>query len=247
MMLVLVKRKKDMLEEMQHLTSVYRKISADRTESDRPPKLPPELRGKDSENLAQRLTLAYRVVVEQRGMEYVDLPEAHISETIADIVKWLLGPIYRTTLFLQGTVGNGKTSILTAISLVYTEAHKSHTICTTEDIYEHYRLYRIGENNRYDYYKQRDTLLIDDLGVEPDTFQSFGVEFTPIQSLLGYRYKHQLTTIMTTNLSDRLILERYGDRVDDRFWEMCSVLHFRGPSFRKLLANEIHEKEEETP
>ena len=182
------------------------------------------------------LTAAYRIVVEERGMEYKDIPDAQITQTIKEVISWLMAPRYRSALFLQGLPGSGKTSIMNAIGLVYTKEHKTYSTCTAKGIYDHYDLFLKGENNLYAYYKERETLLVDDLGVEPMEFKNFGTTFYPIQELIEFRYKHQLTTIITTNLNDRQIYSRYGGRCDDRFDEMCSFIMFPGPSFRKLLS-----------
>lgn len=180
--------------------------------------------------------MAYRIVVENRGMEYKDIPDAQIAQTIKEVVSWLMAPKYKSTLFLQGVPGSGKTSIMNAIGLVYSNEHKPYSTCTAKGIYDHHDLFLKGENNLYVYYKEKDTLLIDDLGVEPIDFKHYGTDFYPIQELIDFRYKNQLTTIMTTNLNDRQIYRRYGERCDDRFDEMCTFILFPGPSFRKLLS-----------
>ena len=198
--------------------------------------MPPSLNGKTEEDLATILTVAYRIVVENRGMEYKDIPDAQIAQTIEDVVSWLMAPRYKSTLFLQGVPGSGKTSIMNAIGLVYSKEHKPYSTCTAKGIYDHYNLFLKGENNLYTYYKEKDTLFIDDLGVEPIDFKHYTTDFYPIQELIDFRYRNQLTTIITTNLSDRQIYRRYGDRCDDRFDEMCSFILFPGPSFRKLLS-----------
>lgn len=222
--------------EIQLWTSELQAISNARTGLNRSPKLPPSLNGKTEEDLAERLTAAYRIVVEERGMEYKDIPDAQITRTIKEVISWLMAPRYRSTLFLQGVPGSGKTSIMNAIGLVYLKEHKTYSTCTAKGIYDHYDLLLKGENNLYAYYKERETLLVDDLGVEPMDFKHFGTDFYPIPELIEFRYKNQLTTIITTNLNDRQIYRRYGARCDDRFDEMCSFILFPGPSFRKLLS-----------
>ena len=43
----------------------------------------------------------------------------------------------------------------------------------------------------------------------------------------------ELPTIITTNLADDKILDRYGPRMMDRVKEMFSILRFKGDSYRK--------------
>ena len=72
-----------------------------------------------------------------------------------------------------------------------------------------------------------------ELGSEPERCQSYGTDYTPVQNLISYRYDRKLPTIVTTNLADDKILDRYGPRMMDRINEMFSILRFKGDSYRK--------------
>lgn len=205
------------------------------TYSDKYPKLPEKLKEMDTDALARVLLQAYRRLVEKREMEFMDLPEAKLTTTIKSVVGWMHRPKFRSTLFLQGTVGSGKTTILEAVRSLYSTIGVSTVFCTAGDIEDQFQRHCFGERNDYDWYKKVGYLFIDDLGTESVQFKHFGTDHTPIQDLLAFRYKYQLTTIITTNLPKSEIWDRYGERIDDRFDEMCSIIKFSGPSYRKMI------------
>ena len=72
------------------------------------------------------------------------------------------------------------------------------------------------ERSFYDEFKKADYLFLDDLGTEPDKFKDYGVDYTPIPELIYERYEKQRVTVISTNLSDSMLMSRYGKRVIDR-------------------------------
>ena len=76
---------------------------------------------------------------------------------------------------------------------------------------------------------------MDDLGIESDQFRNFGIEHTPLPELIYYRYDKQLPTVISTNLSEKLLISRYGGRVQDRFLEMCTIVRFRANTYREII------------
>ena len=223
----------------ESLTLAIQKTLEAPTYSDKYPKLPEGLKGMDPQMLAKNLGLAYRGLVEKREMEFKDVPEADLRQILSDVVGWLRRPKFRSTLFLQGTVGSGKTTVLEAVRTLYSSIGISTVSCAALDIYDQFQGQCDGVPNSYFRYKEAGYLFIDDLGTEPLKFTFFGKERTPVQDLLAFRYKRQLTTIITTNLTNSQIWERYGERVDDRFSEMCSIIKFSGPSYRKLIGKPV--------
>ena len=81
--------------------------------------------------------------------------------------------------------------------------------------------------------QDKELLFIDDLGVEAVNIKVYGNEFSPVTELLYNRYDRNLVTILTSNLSDEQMKDRYGARIDDRLREMFDKIHFQGPSYRK--------------
>lgn len=220
-------------KNMEYFLSATLKTLQSQTECKDTPKIPQRLKGISQEQLTDFLMQSYRAIVEKRGMEYQDITNAEAGKKIVSVVKWLQGPKYRSTLLLQGTVGSGKTTILQALCSLYAAAGAGPAKCTGLDIYDQYQQQRNGGGGYYELYKKADILLIDDLGTEPVRFQYYGVDYTPVQNLLVFRYSKQLTTVITTNLTDGQLCERYGDRCWDRFAEMGTMLRFSAPSYRK--------------
>ncbi len=90
-----------------------------------------------------------------------------------------------------------------------------------------------GKPSRYEEFLRAKILFVEEVGAEPERCQSYGTDYTPIQNLISYRYDRKLPTIITTNLADDKILDRYGPRMMDRINEMFSILRFKGDSYRK--------------
>ena len=81
--------------------------------------------------------------------------------------------------------------------------------------------------------KKADVLCIDDLGLEPTEVLDFGNAINPVIEIMEHRYRQQLFTFITTNLTPKQIREKYGDRIADRFNEIMKCIVFANPTFRK--------------
>lgn len=97
------------------MTSAIQRTLAAPTYSDKYPKLPEGLKEMDPQTLAEILGLTYHGLVARRGMEFKVIPEANLPKILNDVVRWLHRPKFRSTLFLQGPPGNGKTTVLDAV------------------------------------------------------------------------------------------------------------------------------------
>lgn len=75
-------------------------------------------------------------------------------------------------------------------------------------------------------------LLIDDLGAEPEGFR--GADFhAHFDYLMNERHSHRLTTVITSNMTRKVIIERYGERFISRFRENGQVIETTDPDFRQ--------------
>lgn len=84
--------------------------------------------------------------------------------------------------------------------------------------------------------KGTELLFIDDVGTEATSVKVWGNEVSPMVELLYQRYDRQLFTVITSNLeSEDDIVNRYGDRINDRFAEMFDYLPFDNQSYRHRL------------
>ena len=81
--------------------------------------------------------------------------------------------------------------------------------------------------------KNSKILLLDDLGCEPENCIIYGTSYHPISEIIYHRYRNQLTTILTTNLTDSELASRYGPRIMDRLEESFDFIAYTNPSYRK--------------
>lgn len=197
------------------------------------PKLPIPFKDLAEDDLVNALNLSYRKMVEQRGNHFEDISGAEISRKIKGAVAWMKAPSRRSCLLLQGVAGTGKTTLLWAIYSMFSLTNSAMLYTSAQKLFDYYTLLVSGTSVLFNEYKTERRLFIDDLGAEPTRCLYYGVEYLPIQDVLTYRYERQLPTIITTNLSDSMIRDRYGERISDRFAEMCTILRFSGKSYRK--------------
>ena len=73
---------------------------------------------------------------------------------------------------------------------------------------------------------------IDDMGKEPAEIMNYGTIMNPVIDLLEQRYRRQVFTAITTNLTAKEIKNKYGTRVSDRFKEMLEVIVFQDIGYR---------------
>lgn len=158
-------------------------------------------------------------------------------KAIAEAADFLTNPGRRWGLIVMGTVGNGKTSFLRAITTLIAELHLSDGYGgllsvrwrTAKDICQLART----DTDAFVALCRTPMLAIDDLGEEATEVMDYGTVVTPLIDLLSLRYDRQLFTLVTTNISNKQIRENYGDRVADRFNEMMRVIIFRKKSYRR--------------
>lgn len=86
-----------------------------------------------------------------------------------------------------------------------------------------------------DFFNEPHDIVIDELGTL-DTARNWGESADIMCDVLDMRYramiKYGVKTIVTTNLSDVDIAERYGTRIDDRLHEMFYIKRVTGRSLR---------------
>lgn len=206
-------------ERTKELAMRYMKNVSERIpRSDKFPMKLPE----SQEKLMAMLLGTYGAVVESRDMA-LQMDEATIAK-VEKVVKWMYESKKRG-LLLCGTLGNGKTTMLRALKNLL---GSKVTYLEAQGIYNHFKQYQSFPDISPD-----NVLLIDDLGVEPATYNDFGEIRYPLTELLMKRYKGNLTTIIATNKTFDQIGETYGDRLQDRMREMFAMITYLEPSYRK--------------
>ena len=144
----------------------------------------------------------------------------------------------RKGLFLRGDVGIGKTFGLQLLAARF--GWKFVTAREVEGFYRTQPDYAewVEYCRAADFFGRGKTLVIDDLGTENEEFVQYGQRANPLAELLEKRYdlsfhRDRVRTVVTSNLTDQQIKERYGFRAFDRMREMFAVVTVKGESLRK--------------
>lgn len=173
----------------------------------------------DKIEMEARLNAAYQLNVEWRG-GHIDM-DAVTRSSIDNVLTWIYGS--NRWLFLSGTLGTGKTTMLKALKTIF----PASIYCSAKMIFDEFkrieRLPDVPDNK---------LLLLDDVGVESPLCKIFGEDRTPITDLLLHRYDWMATTVIATNLSIEELQARYGDRLADRIAEMATGILYDAPSYR---------------
>lgn len=180
----------------------------------------------------------YKREVEKRKREFIFTDET--KEAISRVGDFLTTETNFYGLFMPGSIGNGKTTMLKAIRdlLVYLVDTNKISYCEG-DKYPHFVKARdmasmiVEDKNGFRVIKNTKFLLIDDLGAEPTEVVAYGMPYKPFDELLDYRYEQMLPTIISSNLTAIDIGQKYDDlRIVDRMHEMFQILSFEEVSFR---------------
>lgn len=122
-------------------------------------------------------------------------------------------------LVLQGVSGSGKTFRAVQI-LENTSASRRRFIDWPLFIEERKAAIGRDDEDPMEYALKSGLLVVDDLGGERQTEYSVDAA----QLLFSDRYNRVASTIITTNLSDAQISERYGKRIASRIFEFSDVI-----------------------
>lgn len=203
----------------------------------------------DQKDVAQLIGVKYKAEVLNRvhPNNYRQLG-SDMKQNIADVAKWLCNPNKKPGILFFGDVGTGKTTLLRAICATINDVCERDTYENgkKEETLDNYNCIKIVKaksvindyvdpQSRPTYEKMTKVALlaIDELGVEPMESKSYGNVSEPLIDLFCERYDRQLLTIVSTNLGNAEIRQRYGTRLADRFNEMFATIPFNGQSFRK--------------
>ena len=133
-------------------------------------------------------------------------------------------------IILLGPVGVGKTYLIRKPRMV------SASQLATEYQINGIESVKALINNQVQY--QNLTVVIDDLGTE-ENVKNFGTALDPvayvIQSIydINQRAEKPIRLMLTTNLDEKGLVDRYGIRVVDRLWEMCDRVVVQDTNLRR--------------
>ncbi len=139
----------------------------------------------------------------------------------------------KENLLLMGGTGLGKTHISTAIARAVIESghdvvYESVQTVFADFEYDRFRNSYSNERGRAERYLTAELLILDDLGAE------FGNQFTVscLYQLINSREVRGLSTIVSTNLTAKELMERYDGRLTSRFLGNYRILQFVGNDVR---------------
>ena len=185
----------------------------------------------DEATVFEMLKISYEGEVKKRRK--ILISDECTTSYLKKAAKWLTGD-HKFSLLLYGGVGNGKSTLSRAICVLFDILSDNKWDSKTASCTTALEIAKVAIDDKieFDRIKNADMLIIDDLGTEPSTIKSFGNEVSPITEVLYNRYDKLLPTIVTSNLNDKEINDRYGVRIADRFEEMFDKIYFSGNSYR---------------
>ena len=160
--------------------------------------------------------------------------ESASFDHVDEVAAWLTDGT-KPWLFLSGTPGTGKTTMLLAmwktlrcfaLGMEMKKFVASDLPVLFTDNYE-LTVSRLMQGNWCR------ILMLDDIGTEPATFKEYGREYAPFAKIVEERYNRRLPMVMTSNLEPSDIFSRYGYRTYDRFSELTKTITFSGQSYRQ--------------
>lgn len=195
-----------------------------------------------AEDAFDMLLAAYQREVELRGME-CEIPDK-VYGYLRVIADTMTMPTTKCGILLCGNCGNGKTTSMNAFVSVskYLEGVRRRTVMAEGEIPKTLtinatsarRLAQVAKDEvAMNEAKLSHVLCIDDVGLEPTEVLDFGNAINPVIEILEHRYRQQLFTFITTNLTPKQIREKYGDRIADRFNEIMKCIVYENPTFRR--------------
>lgn len=168
--------------------------------------------------------------------------DADTKEHIRRAARWVIDTEGKPGLLLLGTPGNGKTTLMKALKLLFGYVIEN-TVGYSTSVKNEMLIQEADEiadmcvlADRQADYKELFTcpmLGIDDMGSEPTEVMHFGRLYNPLVRLISKRYDKQLLTVITSNLTSEQLKDKYGGRVYDRLKEMMMVVSFTNQSYRK--------------
>ena len=162
----------------------------------------------------KRLANGLRYMLAQQGEKPQWLPE---YELIAD---WLSDNKGKG-LLLAGSCGRGKTLVATRIlPLFFAERHLFYNLFNSYEL-----------NSRQNEVFRCKILCIDDIGVENESVK-YGERRNVFTELIDSVEKKGKLLVVTTNLTQDEIVEKYGTRTLDRLFSCCKIVTFSGRSLR---------------
>ncbi len=176
---------------------------------------------------------------------YPDTPDAQSSMSVRQRMQGILAFCKQyaegfsdasKSLLLRGPTGTGKTHVSLAIARAAAEKGYSVVYGPVQMLLHQLERERFGkaEGDSERTILECDLLVLDDLGCE------FGSSFTvaALYNIINTRILCGLPTIISTNLDQAQLQERYGDQIASRIIGEYIPLTFAGRDIRQILATQ---------
>lgn len=141
--------------------------------------------------------------------------------------RWLSADL-KPGILLYGNYGAGKTTMGKAIAELLNNLGYPMRSITARDIANLVAI----DPEAFNTLKKENKLYIDEVGREPLIAKNYGNDKNPFIEMLEYRYDKQLFTVLTANLTDEEIVDRYGPYIDERIAENFEKINYENKSYR---------------
>lgn len=140
-----------------------------------------------------------------------------------EIIQWL-SKSEGKGLFMTGSNGRGKTAILKGvIPLIFkSRDYELRAINSTQ----------IDIKKFDEYLRSKFAILIDEVGKDRIS-NDYGTLKDPVESAIDHCEDVLKLLIITSNLTEKQIVERYGQRTSSRLKRLCKLVVFQGVDLRK--------------
>lgn len=182
------------------------------------------------EALEKVLLESYVSIVSARGRKFIK--DEFTLYNIHRVAEWLKNDS-KDGLLLYGTVGTGKTTLMRSLyQVLHDDFNRRVDIGSASQLVELFQ-HRDIDSYPFEYEKNVDFLFIDDAGVEPDYCCIWGTDYEPMRDLLAYRYDARKYTIISSNLGNEELIQKYGLRIFDRMIETYDRITYEFEGYRK--------------
>lgn len=155
-----------------------------------------------------------------KALQYFCGQDAKWLPEYEEISEWLADNKGKG-LLLIGDCGRGKTLITTMIlPILFQDIQRVVNIYDASDL-----------NTKTRDIFEKHIIVIDDLGTE--SVMEYGERRAVFADLIDQAEKKGKLLIVTTNLHQEELRDRYGQRTIDRFFSCCRIINFNGESLRR--------------
>lgn len=140
--------------------------------------------------------------------------EVEHTEVVALVEQWMDSG--RNGLLLMGSVGTGKTTLAYAIRRAWTDYLTIARVYKCDWVADQIRR---DETWVHEVSSCRGLLILDDFGTEQKVWGN-----ESILPIIFHRYENRQPLVITTNLNNQLLQERYGERIADRLREFSQIV-----------------------